>query len=123
VVQSKHRSQQAVKAALKDVSEADFEDEVLKSDLPVLVDFWAPWCGPCKLVLPAVEGIAKDYEGKVKVVKVMVDDCPKIVETYKVYGLPTIVLFDQGEVKFNQEGAISRPKLETLITSKIPTLA
>ncbi len=80
-----------------DITDADFESEVLKSEIPVLVDFWAPWCGPCKSMLPVVEKVAETYEGKVKVVKVNVDENSEVPGKYGVMSIPTFLIFKGGE--------------------------
>eukprot|EP00803_Ostreobium_quekettii_P005408 evm.model.scf_280EXC.14 EVM.evm.TU.scf_280EXC.14 scf_280EXC:77142-80347(-) len=99
--------------AVADVSTSDFEDVVLKSDIPVLVDFVAPWCGPCKLVAPIVEWAEKEYAGALKIVKIDIDPNPDLVEQYKVYGLPTLLMFRNGEAieGSKHEGAITKDKL------------
>jgi len=79
--------------------DADFEQEVLKSDLPVLVDFWAPWCGPCLMIAPLLEEIAKANQGKLKVVKINVDENGKTPVTYGVMSIPTLMVFKGGELK------------------------
>ena len=79
------------------VGEADFEELVLKSELPVLVDFWASWCGPCKMVAPVLEELAADYGGKVKVLKVNVDENPDTASRYSIMSIPTMILFKNGE--------------------------
>ena len=85
------------------VNEADFQEEVLKSDTPVLVDFWAEWCGPCKMVAPVVEKLADDYEGRVKVAKVDVDSNRELSSQYGVRSIPTFLIFKDGE-PFEQFG-------------------
>jgi thioredoxin 1 len=82
----------------RDVSEADWEDVVLDSTTPVLVDFWAEWCGPCKMVAPIVNEIADEYDGKLRVVKVDADANPELVITYNVMGIPSLLLFKDGVV-------------------------
>ncbi|BDA44164.1 Thioredoxin X, chloroplastic [Coccomyxa sp. Obi] len=93
--------------------EDTFEKEVLQADVPVLVDFWATWCGPCKLIAPLLKTIEQEYGDSLKIVKVEADPCPNLMEKYKVYGLPTLMLFKDGEVIEGslQEGAIDRKKL------------
>jgi len=82
---------------VRDITDASFEEDVLKSDLPVLVDFWAPWCGPCKLLAPTVDALAGDYSSKMRVVKVNTDDNRQAAINYRVEGLPTLMLFKNGE--------------------------
>ncbi len=96
-------------------SDAGFEEEVLKSDLPVLVDFWAPWCGPCKMISPIVEQIGDDYEGRLKVGKVNVDDNPQVATQLGIRGIPTLILFKEGQAVEQIIGAV--PKAQ--ITEKI----
>eukprot|EP00899_Mesostigma_viride_P013893 jgi/Mesvir1/22504/Mv18535-RA.1 len=112
-------------AGVKDISEAEFEDEVLKSDLPVLVDFWATWCGPCKLIAPLMGWVANEYAGKLKVVKVETDPNPSLVEKYKVYGLPTLIVFHKGAPVpgSHSEGAITKDKLKKFVEKSLPELA
>jgi thioredoxin 1 len=106
------------------ISEKEFDEVVLESKIPVLVDFWASWCGPCKLVAPSMDKIDKKYSGQVKVVKVETTENSELVEKYKVYGLPTLILFIDGkEVPGSRhEGAISFAKVESLLMSFLPTL-
>ena len=92
----------------KAITDAEFEAEVLKSDVPVLVDFWAPWCGPCKSMLPIVEELAGEYEGKVKVVKVNVDENSESPGKYQVMSIPTFIIFKKGEAVKTFVGAKSK---------------
>ncbi len=89
---------------MTEVTDATFEAEVLKSEAPVLVDFWAPWCGPCKSMLPVIEEVAKDYEGKVKIVKVNVDENAETPQQFNVMSIPSFFVFKGGEVAANFVG-------------------
>ena len=81
-----------------DTTDATFESDVLKSDMPVLVDFWAPWCGPCRMVAPVVEELSNDYDGKVKFVKLNTDDNPKVAAQYGIRSIHTLLIFKGGEI-------------------------
>ena len=83
---------------VKEVRDVEFKQEVLESEVPVLVDFFAPWCGPCRMLAPALEGIAKAYEGRLKVVKVNVDEDPQLADAYAIRGVPTVMIFNNGDV-------------------------
>lgn len=87
------------------LTDATFDQEVLKSDMPVLVDFWAPWCGPCKIIGPIVEELAKDWEGKVKVGKLNVDENPQTAGKYSVMSIPTLLVFKKGQPVKTMVGA------------------
>ena len=95
----------------KAVSDADWETEVLKSDVPVLVDFWAEWCGPCRMVSPVVEEIATEKTGALKVVKLNVDDNPETARRYKVMSIPTLMVFSGGDEKKRLVGARGKSQL------------
>jgi thioredoxin 1 len=100
---------------LLDVTEENFEAEVINSELPVLVDFWAPWCGPCKMITPVLEEIATSYSAKLKIRKVNVDDYPEIAAKQSVRGIPTLVLFRGGEAVSSKVGAVSKQQLEAFL--------
>ena len=98
-----------------EITDQSFEQEVLKSDKPVLVDFWAVWCGPCRMIAPTVESLANDYLGKAKVGKVNVDENSTTPAKYNIRGIPTLLLFKNGEVQEQIVGAASRESIENLI--------
>lgn len=98
-----------------DASDSTFEQEVLKSDTPVLVDFWAPWCGPCKSIAPVVEELAQEYQGKLKVVKINVDNNKDAALRYNVRGIPNLMLFHNGELQEQLLGAVQKAELVTAI--------
>ncbi len=100
-----------------EVDETNFDEEVLKSKLPVLVDFWAPWCGPCRMVAPIVEEIAKEYEGKIKVCKVNTDEAQNIAMKYQIASIPTLAIFKDGKEVKRQIGALPKPMLKKFIDS------
>ncbi len=94
------------------LQDATFDKEVLKSDVPVLVDFWAVWCGPCKAIAPAVEELAKQYKGKVKVAKMDVDEHQQVPQQYGIRSIPTLLVFKGGRVVDTIVGAVPKAKLE-----------
>ncbi len=99
------------------VSDSDFESEVLKSTEPVVVDFWAEWCGPCRMIAPALEEIAGTMNGKVKIVKLNIDENPETTTKYGIMTIPTLMLFKNGEQASRQVGLMPKQKLEQWITS------
>lgn len=96
---------------LKEINQKNFEEEVLQSDIPVLIDLWAPWCGPCRALTPIVEDIAGEYDGKLKVVKLNVDQSPKIAANYQVMSIPTLLIFKNGQVEAQLIGLVSKDKI------------
>ena len=97
------------------LQDATFDKEVLKSDVPVLVDFWAVWCGPCKAIAPAVEELARQYKGKVKIAKMDVDEHQQVPQQYGIRSIPTLLLFKGGRVVDTIIGAVPKAKLEDSI--------
>jgi len=92
-----------------------FDKDVLASDVPVLVDFWAPWCAPCRAIAPSVDALADEYAGKVKVGKVNIDDCQDIAQRYGVRGIPTLILFKQGAPVDQIVGGVPKNRIEQMI--------
>ena len=101
------------------VSDDNFEAEVIKSEIPVLVDFWAEWCGPCKVIGPTIESIADDYQGKVKVAKLNIDDNPQSTARFGVQSIPTMSIFKDGQVKQSVIGVISKGQLAEILENHI----
>ena len=104
---------------IKHVSDASFSDDVLKSSQPVLVDYWAEWCGPCKMIAPILDELATDYQGRLTIVKVNVDDNPGTAQKYGVRGIPTLTLFKDGAVEATKVGALSKSQLTAFLDSNI----
>ena len=101
------------------LTNANFEAEVVKSDVPVLVDFWAVWCGPCKMVAPAVAKIAEKYAGKLKVGKLNVDEVPELAEKFNISSIPTLAIFKDGKVVNQRIGAVSLAVLESFVAEYV----
>ena len=106
-------------AHITNISDDSFETEVLQSDTPVLVDFWAEWCGPCKMIAPILDEIASEYGDKLKVVKLNIDENPITPPKYGVRGIPTLMLFKKGEVVATQVGALSKSQLSDFLRSEL----
>lgn len=104
---------------IENISDDNFEEEVLKNDLPVLVDFWAVWCAPCKMIEPCVGNLAQAYKEKMKVVMLNVDENPKTPANYSVMSIPTLLLFKGGELKETIVGALPEKKIEEAITKHL----
>lgn len=98
-------------ADVQQVSDASFDNDVLQADVPVLIDFWAPWCGPCKSIAPVLEELAQEYDGRLKVVKVNVDENPETPGRYGVRGIPNLMIFKQGELSGQVVGAAPKARL------------
>ncbi len=101
------------------VTDDNFEQEVLKSTSPVLVDYWAEWCGPCKMIAPVLEEISKEYTGKLKVAKLNIDENPATPPKYGIRGIPTLMLFKNGHVEATKVGAVSKSQLSAFIDGNL----
>ncbi|MDO6461205.1 thioredoxin TrxA [Granulosicoccaceae sp. 1_MG-2023] len=97
------------------VSDENFEQEVLQSDIPVLVDYWAEWCGPCKMIGPILEEVAGDYAGKVKIAKLNIDENPNTPPKFGIRGIPTLMVFKNGTVEATKVGALSKSQLTAFL--------
>ena len=101
--------------AVVHIGDSNFEEEILKSDKPALVDFWAPWCGPCKAIGPLVEALAAQYAGQIKVAKINIDNDPNTAQSYGVMSIPTLILFKEGKVLDTLIGLVARERLEAFV--------
>lgn len=101
------------------VTDASFEDDVLKSDTPVLVDFWAEWCGPCKMIAPVLDEIARDYADRLKVCKLNIDENDATAPKHNVRGIPTLILFKNGSAEATKVGALSKSQLTAFLDSNL----
>ncbi|MBW6493019.1 MAG: thioredoxin TrxA [Burkholderiaceae bacterium] len=104
---------------IKHVSDASFDQDVLKSDTPVLVDYWAEWCGPCKMIAPILEDVAKDYAGRVDIAKLNVDEHQSTAGKYGIRGIPTLMLFRNGAVVATKVGALSKSQLALFLDNNL----
>ena len=102
-----------------DVTDVTFEAEVLKSSIPVLVDFWAPWCGPCRAVAPVVDEIANEYKGKLKVLKLNTDENPKTAQSYRISGIPSLMVFKNGQPVEQVVGAVPKSTLSSAVEKHV----
>lgn len=105
--------------AVQTFTDANFQAEVLDSEQPVLVDFWAPWCGPCKMIAPTIDAVATEYSGKVRVGKVNTDDNPNTASSYNISAIPTVLLFKKGQVVDKFVGVVQKEKLTGSLNSHL----
>ncbi len=104
---------------IMEVSDGNFEQEVLQSDVPVLVDFWAPWCGPCRAIAPLIDELSGDYAGKLKVAKCNVDENPKTPSRYGIRAIPTLIIFKGGNVSEQITGAVAKSQISAAIDKAV----
>ena len=100
-------------------SDSSFDRDVLKADLPVLLDFWAEWCGPCKMIAPILDSIADDYQDRLRIVKLNIDENPQTPPKYNIRGIPTLLLFRDGSVAAQQVGAVSKAQLTAFLDANL----
>jgi thioredoxin 1 len=105
--------------SIKAVSDQTFDQEVLASDLPVLVDYWAEWCGPCKMIAPILDEVSKDYEGKLQIAKLNVDENRDVPAKFGIRGIPTLMLFKNGALAATKVGALSKSQLTLFLDSNL----
>ncbi|NLC35968.1 MAG: thioredoxin TrxA [Alcaligenaceae bacterium] len=105
--------------SIKNVTDSSFESDVLKSDTPVLVDYWAEWCGPCKMIAPLLDEAAKAYQGRVTIAKLNVDDNPDTAAKFGIRGIPTLMLFKDGKAAATKVGAISKSQLNAFLDESL----
>ena len=101
------------------ITDSDFADKILKSEVPVLLDFWAEWCGPCKMIAPVLEALADEYDGKLQICKLDISDNPQVPQTYGVRNIPTLMIFKNGEAVATKVGAVSKSQLSAFIDATL----
>ena len=105
--------------SISHLTDENFEEEVLQSNMPVLVDYWAEWCGPCKMIAPILDSLTEEYAGKLKIAKLNIDDNQKTPQKYAVRGIPTLMIFKNGNVEATKVGALSKSELTAFIESNL----
>ena len=109
----------ALSGQIVHITDDSFDDEVTKSDKPVLVDYWADWCGPCKMIAPILDELSEEYSGRIKIAKLNIDENPVTPPKYGIRGIPTLMLFKNGNVEATKVGAVSKSQLTAFIDSNI----
>ena len=105
--------------SISHLTDETFEEEVIQSNMPVLVDYWAEWCGPCKMIAPILDSLTEEYAGKLKIAKLNIDDHQKTPQKYAVRGIPTLMIFKNGNVEATKVGALSKSELTAFIESNL----
>ena len=105
--------------SISHLTDENFEEEVLQSNIPVLVDYWAEWCGPCKMIAPILDSLTDEYSGKLKIAKLNIDDNQQTPQKYSVRGIPTLMIFKNGNVEATKVGALSKSQLTAFIDSNL----
>ena len=100
-------------------SDASFDNDIIKSDKPVLLDFWAEWCGPCKMIAPILDDVAREYQGRLKIAKLNIDENPQTPPKFGIRGIPTLILFKNGTVEAQKVGALSKSQLAAFLDSNL----
>ena len=108
---------------IKHTTDASFETDVLKADKPVLVDYWAEWCGPCKMIAPILDEVSKDYDGRLKIAKMNVDENRDVPAKFGIRGIPTLMLFKDGQLAATKVGALSKSQLMSFLEGHLPASA
>jgi thioredoxin 1 len=116
---SPNTQEESMSERIQHVTDDSFDPDVLKSDVPVLVDYWAEWCGPCKAIAPILDEVAKEYDGKLKVAKLNVDDNVEVPKKYNIRGIPTLMLFKNGNMEAVKVGALTKSQLTAFLDSNI----
>lgn len=119
LISASPNGEQNMSSNILNTSDANFEDDVVKSELPVLVDYWAEWCGPCKMIAPVLEEVASEYEGRLSVCKLNIDENTDTPAKFGIRGIPTLMLFKGGEIAATKVGALSKSQLTAFVDANL----